>query len=334
MKTYDEIYNEVMNRVRDQKVRKERAMKKTSIYLSAAAAVLVIGVSGAAIYNHNKVNTDIDPTIVASNTNNTTDKNVIIKHVSSGEAEAVPGTAPANDDNPGAEIAIQPEWDGMLDCSRYGAVTYDGTEYVTKLIAVHDDHLGEQIGETTASGYDVIADEIRTRTVKIYRITGISQDVALAVRFNDEDEYTYAYVSTAYEPKSLNDLITDANMKKEFDIGVVYTGEGDNMLAYEDVTVDKVWEMLLSDGTIVNEPDKETGSKVIDITASIKVLGYWYNAMWLTEDGYLVTNLLETGKYFYIGEDKVNAFVKYVTENHQAYKYIYDDLTYDGVVEE
>lgn len=335
MKTYEEIYSEVMGRIKDQKVRREQAMKKISIYASVTAVLLVFGISGAIIYNHSKSGNEDTANTVSTDLNET---NVIIKPGPSGEiSEILEGTvnteAVLDDNEPSSELAIEYDWDLRLDCDRYGVVTYNDIEYVTKLIAVHEDHMGDKIGEAAASGYDAKKDEILTRSVEIYKITGISPEAAFSVRFEDEDEYTYAYVNSNYTPKDLNEFVTDLNMKKEFDSGVIYTGEGDNMLAYEDVSVDKIWEMLLSDTSIVNEPEKEPGRKVIDITAKINVLGYHYNAMWLTEDGYLCTNLLETGKYFYIGKDKVDAFVKYVTENHQAYKYVYDDMTYDGIPE-
>ena len=40
----------------------------------------------------------------------------------------------------------------------------------------------------------------------------------------------------------------------------------------------------------------------------------------MSENGYLRTNLLDTEKLFYIGEDKVNAFMEYVEQNCRLQK--------------
>ena len=39
----------------------------------------------------------------------------------------------------------------------------------------------------------------------------------------------------------------------------------------------------------------------------------------------MTTNILETGKRFYLGEEKVQKFVKYIIENYDGYKTVYVD---------
>ena len=48
-------------------------------------------------------------------------------------------------------------------------------------------------------------------------------------------------------------------------------------------------------------------------------------ALTITEQGYLRTNILSNGKAFYIGKDKTQAFVKYVTDNLEGYIVEYPD---------
>ena len=47
-------------------------------------------------------------------------------------------------------------------------------------------------------------------------------------------------------------------------------------------------------------------------TVDVPLLGYKNISLGVTEDGYIVTNILDTGKAFYIGKDKTEAFIKYV----------------------
>ena len=39
----------------------------------------------------------------------------------------------------------------------------------------------------------------------------------------------------------------------------------------------------------------------------------------------MLTNILDTGKGFYIGEDKVKEFLEYIKENYDGYKIVYVD---------
>lgn len=95
--------------------------------------------------------------------------------------------------------------------------------------------------------------------------------------------------------------------------------------------------MLLSDLTVVNEPNVDPGRKLMEISTREDLLGYHDHVICLTEDGYLWINLLNTGKYFRIGTEKIEAFRKEVTEHHQGYYYVYDTPTgddLDGLVKE
>ena len=177
-------------------------------------------------------------------------------------------------------------------------------------------------------GVDEVTLEMHEQTVSIYSITGMAEEAAVAIRFNDDDEYSYAYVNFEYVPETLGEFIDALNLREELATSLCYRGHGDDMVYYEDVTTEYIWEALLSDATAVNYPDADpftnSANKILDICVQVNVLGYHNHAIWLTDNGYLCTNILETGKYFYIGEDKVNAFVNEVINNHQAYKYVYD----------
>ena len=80
-----------------------------------------------------------------------------------------------------------------------------------------------------------------------------------------------------------------------------------------------IWDMLLSDrnAQAVDLSDQPTWGvvTVMDMSIDIPILGYENISLSITEDGYLRTNILDTGKVFNIGVDAVNDFVSYVKEN-------------------
>lgn len=54
----------------------------------------------------------------------------------------------------------------------------------------------------------------------------------------------------------------------------------------------------------------------------------------LTDKGYLLTNILGSGKGFYISENKVQAFLDYIKENNDGYQIVYVDRNGNKIVDE
>ena len=63
----------------------------------------------------------------------------------------------------------------------------------------------------------------------------------------------------------------------------------------------------------------------MEISVDIPILGYRNISCSLTEEGYLVTNILDTGKAFFIGKEKVQEFVNYIIANYEGYRIVYVD---------
>ena len=68
----------------------------------------------------------------------------------------------------------------------------------------------------------------------------------------------------------------------------------------------------------------------MNVSVNVPMLGYENINLGFTEDGYIITNILDTGKAFFIGKDKTEVFKNYVINNCQGKKLIY---VYDGIGE-
>ena len=224
------------------------------------------------------------------------------------------------------EIYRVPHWEDMRDVQRYASLSFDGIEYVTKVILVHAENVGAELGVGTFAGQDNYTDEIHTLEGRVFEVKGVNTEAAVCAEFPDEPGRAYAYINAMYTPATLGQFIDDLNLRETLSTGLVYVKRGaEPDVVYEDIGTEMIWQQLLSDAVLANEPEAAPGPAVLSISAGIDLLGYHDHTITLTEDGYLWTNLLESGKYFRIGEEKVQAFVKEVTENHQGYIYIYDD---------
>jgi len=76
----------------------------------------------------------------------------------------------------------------------------------------------------------------------------------------------------------------------------------------------------------VNEYDefKMEPDRILGISVDIPLLGYENISLSVREDGYIVTNILNTGKMFYVGEENTQTFVDYVLTECDGYEIVYD----------
>ena len=221
---------------------------------------------------------------------------------------------------PATEAQLIPKWVEMTDPERYLEFAVGEDRYHTRVAAIDAARVGEKLGEATVLGYDIYTDTTHETTVSYYDIPTVLNACALAVRFEGSEEY-FVYANYWYRPETLGELIEALSLRENMTFGDFHAG-----YFYEDGTFEQVrfhdpedgivWEWLLSDTSLPNVYD-EVGwyGSVLSVSVDIPLIGYENVGLWVTEDGHLVTNILDTGKAFYIGEEKVSAFVRYVTEH-------------------
>lgn len=64
----------------------------------------------------------------------------------------------------------------------------------------------------------------------------------------------------------------------------------------------------------------EPAETLMELSVSIPLLGYENISIRVDKDGFLTTNILETGKKFYIGTEHAQAFADYVSEECDGYE--------------
>ena len=280
--------------------------------LAAAAAILLIaGIGVFGIKGRTK-----DQGIVYGYT-------PVEKHVPASDLQAAEG-----------EIAIAPHWDEMMNVQRFKSLSYGGNEYRTMLILVHTENVGNALGMGTLTGQDVYDnDRIHTVEGAVYAIADIVPEAAVCVVFPEEPGRAYAYVNADYKPATLGQFMEDLSFSRWFGTRhVTVDRHPEQDVVFEDIDTKTVFDMLLSDASLVNEPGHAGDEKLLTISANLNIIGNHNKVMTLTKEGYLWTNLLESEKCFYVGKEKAEAFLKEVVEHHQGFLYIYD--IYDGLTGE
>ena len=217
-----------------------------------------------------------------------------------------------------------PRWDDMTVTQKFPYLSFNGYEYSTADRTVPEESTGKKITSATLTGKDVYTGKTYAINADIYEITGISKNCAVSLKFEGYDEL-YVCRNSGYRPETLGQLTDDLNLRETLTFGKAYAtvkkGDTYTETEYSGLDGEKVWEMLLSDRELKNVKDYDSmnfGGTLVSVSINIELLGYENISLTVTEDGYLTTNILDTGKAFFIGKEKAEEFYGYVRENCEA----------------
>lgn len=214
----------------------------------------------------------------------------------------------------------KPMWRRYPDFERFEIGNY--IVYETTVDAAK---VGEYLQDVNLHGYDNCTQTPYDEIGKIYRIEGINDTAAVALQYPGREDY-FPAMNTKYSPATLGELIEDLNLRENIRIGTVYYSYHDENgrihdRQYAGLTVEKMWELLLSDPTLPNVADQPIDwTHKVAFRIDLPLLGITNLGVPLSEDGYIRIHLMGTEKIFHIGKDKVDAFMAYVEENCRLQK--------------
>lgn len=233
------------------------------------------------------------------------------------------------------ELAVIPHWEDLTISQQYSSVEWKGMNYDSVSAEIPADRIGELLGEVQATGYDHYADEERHINAKVYSVKKLSEECVLAVQYEGTDTW-YGFRCAYYRPETLGQFINDMNMYEDVIFDTVHYSYVNAFgqyvsVQFDDVDDGKVQEYLLSNLHAANVYDQTAlhlePDRILGISVDIPILGIENISLQVCEEGYIKTNILATGKLFYIGEENTTAFVDYVLKECEGYEtiYIYED---------
>ena len=235
--------------------------------------------------------------------------------------------------NSSTEIGKVPTWDELTISEKYPELPFNNTIYSTTVNSIEKDNIGDLLTEVTLTGIEQQTGTQHQINASVFAINGISTDTAVAISFEGNNEW-YTYINPYYQPDTLSQFLEDLNLKHIISFGSAWYQAPKNngeyaLIEFVNLVDITVWEMLLSDTTLpaIKDFDSHNFASLMSISVDIPLLGYHNISLSVTEDGYLTTNILDTGKAFFLGTEKVNQFVTYVLENCEGYEIVY---TNDG----
>lgn len=212
------------------------------------------------------------------------------------------------------EIYVMPRWEDMPLYRQYGQIDWDGANYYAAC-PVDAGAVGALLGGGTASGHDVYEDRDYSTPCAVYALSGISPAAAVAVRYESRDGF-YTCRAGDYSSDTLGDLIDDLGLEQNLELGLVYYDgayqDPGRALSYRLPDPAAAWDLLLGDRALKNEGSGHYTASLMGFSVTVEVLGIHNLSLSVNGEGYLQTNLISTGASYYIGEEKVRAFLDYV----------------------
>ncbi|MBQ5841375.1 MAG: hypothetical protein IIW40_05415 [Clostridia bacterium] len=263
---------------------------------------------------------DIDPTdsTTAGGAYTTT------KNACKTEIGTVPDTSEDTNDDTTEGSYILPQWGELTLTRKYPEVSWQDVTYTVNSPTIPAAAIGEPLAKATAYGHDVYTSADYQIAVTLYRIKGVAEQCAVAVVYDRFEGYYPAY-NVWYRPETLGQFLDDLNLKENIKFGKAYMDYFDKDMNYHSletktaIAKGDVFNLLLSDTTLENVYDQQNMYvNKMSLSVNVPLLGIQNVSLGVTEEGYLFTNILGSGKAFFIGKDKAQAFIDHVTSAYST----------------
>ena len=214
-------------------------------------------------------------------------------------SESTPPTSESTAVQTTEEFTKVPQWTEKTISEQFMEFTADVTVYRSKCSRIDNEYIGEKLYDVVVTGFDDYADEIRYADASVYRINGISEGCAVAVRFQGYDT-GYVYTNSNYFPETLGELMDALNLAETISFHALTPAQGESITEFDRILLMN----LLNDHRDLARVDDDSYHKpLFSVSTSVELLGISNKSLKITEDGWLTMNIMEVGYSFCIGED-------------------------------
>ena len=220
----------------------------------------------------------------------------------------------------GTEGDIDFPWEYKLIYEKFPTIKYNGNEYRTRARTIGENLLGDVLGTCTAKGVDNYRDSNKTytETFDVRKIEGVSEERLVAIGM-DGRYYVY-FNNTEKQIATFGELLDVYNLSEtlplsKFSVNEGYKEKGDYQISDDAY----IWQILSKcrDAEAYSGADKwNRGDRnYLSFTATSEALGVYKKVFYITEDGYVATNVFNYQFVYFIGEDKANSIITYAKNN-------------------
>lgn len=237
----------------------------------------------------------------------------------------------------GAESNIEWPWEYLTDGEKYHTISFDNRTYgVRTAKIIHSGLLGESLGNAEAYGTDAGTGKQYTASFEVKKINGIAPEYMVAAG-NGDNFYVYM-AGDAKEPATVGELLANYNLRQNMRLDHFtecygYDEKGDYSI--EDDSY--IWEALegCSDAKLCQDDVfNKDGTGYIAFCVSSEALGVYKKVIYVSESGYMDTNILDYGYTYYIGEKTAREIIDYAKKNGNKAEEVIYEASIEGTLTE
>lgn len=238
----------------------------------------------------------------------------------------------------GSEVDIEWPWEYKTNAEKYHNIVFDGKQYVIKsLNAVSTNSLGETLGTCEAEGVDSYTDKKYNETFEVRKLNCVSAEKLIAVG-NDTGFYVYT-IDDSEKPSTFGKMLELYGLTQTLEFNRFTKYEGYDDKGYFSLNSDEyIWQILSGcrDAQLNNQSDSfdRSNRNYLTFTATSDALGVYKRVVYISEDGYFATNILNYSCSYFIGTDAAGKIIEYALNNSDKAEFSPYALTISGTLVE
>lgn len=299
-----------------QKKKKTVWRKRTAIAASISAATII----GVAAWHMQDIPDPIPPVVEETDPVPETTPTTDVPEAETGNT-TIGGISRNYKDIPvvSTELSIEWSWDYKTTAEKFTELTVNGIQYSSSGRFVDPAKLDKSIGAYETVGYNYHTDTEHRFTAEVYSITGISKNSMVAVEL--EGQYVIFKDRSYNPPSTFGELLDEYSLAENlpFHRFTVYKEHTDT--GYFSLEDDwEIWQILngCRDAVYVEDNFHGNDGEYLSFTATSDALGVYKKVFYVTDDGYVKTNVFEYGYSYDIGEEAAKKIMAYAKENSTA----------------
>jgi len=219
---------------------------------------------------------------------------------------------------PGEEMAMEWPWEYKLLWEKYYSADYGSAEYTSCGAPLGEDLLGQALGSCVARGEDVYTGQIHTEELEAFEIRGISPKRMIALG-KDGVYGVYTNASDPF-PATLGEAAEAFGLEMHLTLSRFAEHEGYTEKGYRRIMEDDpILEVLARCGEVKRVKDLSPSwlseRRYLTFTVTSEALGVYKRVLYVTEDGYLATNIFNVEAAYFIGEEAAMEIIRFAREN-------------------
>ncbi len=226
-----------------------------------------------------------------------------------------------------ADMDVAWQWKYLTVFEKYLSIDIDGVNFIRLGEEINTSVIGEKIGKYEAVGYN---DPYETpeggyrEAFEAYAIENVSADCMVALKM--EDNY-YCFISDAARAQlheaTWGEVLDGYGLSSAIEFGAFSKYANSQETEYFSLKDDSyIWEVLTSCKNAPSvDPTEFVKGNYYSFTVTSDVFGICKKAFYITENGYIWTNMLDVACVYRIGKEAAESIIAYALDNSETTKW-------------